>query len=138
MLARQLGWGFTMRALPRWASRGFGTGVAVSLPAVVAVALVAAFPDLKVGYPLVLLPMLANGGLLALTFLVGWVGFSSLEEMHYQGHLLQLHARWQDQLSELEASLESEQIAHSLHRDETGAVSDVRRILAQLANSSPI
>src|SRR3954454_9741010 len=50
-----------MSELPRWASRGFKTGVALSLQIPVATTLVAAFPDLKFGYPLVLLPLLAVG-----------------------------------------------------------------------------
>ena len=54
-----------MSELPRWASRGFGTGVALSLHITLAVGLVAAFPDLKFGYPLVLLPLLAAGPLAA-------------------------------------------------------------------------
>ena len=63
--------------------------------------------------------MLANGGVLALTFLVGWVGFASLEEMHFRGHQLQLHAEWKHQLSEIEAGLEAGRIARTGRQDET-------------------
>src|SRR5205807_10393347 len=37
---------------------------------------------------------LTVGGLTALTLLVGWIGFSALEDMHFRGHQLQLQARW--------------------------------------------
>src|SRR5438067_9944251 len=64
MLAREYGMGGpTLRARPRWGARGFGTGIAVSLPLLAAVALVAAVPDLELGHPLVLLPLLAAGPL---------------------------------------------------------------------------
>src|SRR4051794_3901748 len=62
MLAQKYGkHGRTRIALPRWASRGFGTGIALSLAVPVAVILAALFPGLKPGYPLVLVPLLAVG-----------------------------------------------------------------------------
>ena len=81
--------------------------------------------------------MLANGGVLALTFLVGWVGFASLEEMHFRGHLLQLHAEWKHHLSEVEAALDAEQIARTVRQDETVHELAVRKTLARLADDSP-
>ena len=247
-----------MSTLPRWASRGFKTGVALSLPVPVAVVLVAIYPDLKFGYPLVLLLllavgplavyglrplrgipaallagpvsailaagslaissqvlgtsvwtltsaasappmpplprmdvlpftvmswaqqdillfqpvlalalgalaiatrvigriaralpssllprsvrmrlMLANGGVLALTFMVGWVGFASLEEMHFRGHLLQLQSDWKHHLLEIEAALDAEQIARASGRDDSLAVAAAQRSLAQLADDTP-
>src|SRR6185503_5376204 len=46
---------------PRWAVHGLRTGIALSLPVPLAIALVAASPDLRLGYPLVLLPLLLVG-----------------------------------------------------------------------------
>jgi diguanylate cyclase (GGDEF)-like protein/PAS domain S-box-containing protein len=244
--------------LPRWASRAVVTGFALSVPVPVAVALVALFPDLKFGYPLVLLPllaagpiavvgcrmprallgvvlagltsaivaagslavgsqllgtsvwtltsaasappmpplprlavlpmsvmswaqqdvlffqpimalalgllalllrssgrlvhqlppfllprsvrvrlMLATGGLLALSLLVGWVGFSSLEEMHFRGHVLQLHADWKRHLSDIEASLDAERAGRVAGRDEPAQVLTVQQQLAHLADAGP-
>jgi diguanylate cyclase (GGDEF)-like protein/PAS domain S-box-containing protein len=77
--------------------------------------------------------MLANVSLIALTFLVGWVGFSALEEMHARSHQVQLHAGWQEELSDIAASLDAEVVAHAAGRDETIHVYELRRSLASLA-----
>ena len=53
---------------------------------------------------------LALGGLTALTLLVGWAGFSALEEMHVREHQLQLIARWQTALDEAAAALSAEEL----------------------------
>ncbi len=246
------------RTLPSWASRAVVTGLALSVPVPVAVALVALFPDLKFGYPLVLLPllaagpiavrdgrlpralaaamlaglssailaavslavgsqllgtsvwtltsaasappmpplprlailpvsvmswaqqdvlfmqpilalalgvlalviraggrltrglpavlaprslrvrlMMATGGLLALSLLVGWVGFSSLEEMHFRGHVLQLHADWKTHLSDIEASLDAELAARAIRRDDSDHVRSVQQLFAHLGDAAP-
>jgi diguanylate cyclase (GGDEF)-like protein len=44
--------------------------------------------------------------LTGLTVLVGWVGFSALEDMHFRGHQLQLYVRWQGAVSDANAALE--------------------------------
>src|SRR5438105_132524 len=51
---------------------------------------------------------LAFVALIALTVLVGWVGFTSLEDMHFRGHQLQLIARWQTLLDDASAQLDAE------------------------------
>src|SRR3954469_5984660 len=62
MLAwRHGGGGPKMNTRPRWASRGYRTGIVLSLPVLVAIALFALFPDLRFGYSLVLLPLLSVG-----------------------------------------------------------------------------
>ena len=49
------------RPTPSWLTSGLRVGFATSLPIPFAVAVVQAFPDLKFGYPLVLLPLLLAG-----------------------------------------------------------------------------
>jgi diguanylate cyclase (GGDEF)-like protein len=54
---------------------------------------------------------LTMGGLTALTLVVGWVGFSALQDMHIRGHKLQLQARWRSAIVEAEAAFGAEQVA---------------------------
>ena len=51
--------------------------------------------------------------LTALTFVVGWVGFSALEDMHFRGHQLQLVARWQTRLDAAAAALQTDDTTHA-------------------------
>ena len=53
-------------------------------------------------------------GLTTLTFLVGWVGFSALEDMHFRGHQLQLVARWQTTLDSVGAAVNAHQTDRAL------------------------
>jgi hypothetical protein len=53
----------TRDRLPRWAARGLGVGLVLGLSVPVAVSLVAILPALRLGYPLVLVPLLAVGPL---------------------------------------------------------------------------
>jgi len=55
---------------------------------------------------------LVLGRLTAVTLIVGWVGFSTLEDMHFRGHQLQLVARWQTTLDGATAALDAEALAH--------------------------
>ena len=50
-------------------------------------------------------------GLTALTFVVGWLGFSALEDMHFRLHQLQLIGRWQSVLDRASAALDADQQA---------------------------
>src|SRR4051812_48159029 len=49
--------------LPSWVAGGLKAGIVVSVSIPIAVVIVAIFPDLKFGYPLVLLPLLLAGPL---------------------------------------------------------------------------
>jgi diguanylate cyclase (GGDEF)-like protein len=48
--------------------------------------------------------------LTALTVLVGWVGFSALEDMHFRGHQLQLYVRWQGIVGDARGALEADSV----------------------------
>jgi diguanylate cyclase (GGDEF)-like protein len=50
-------------------------------------------------------------GLTALTFVVGWLGFAALEDMHFRLHQLQLIGRWQSVLDRASAALDVDQQA---------------------------
>jgi diguanylate cyclase (GGDEF)-like protein len=50
-------------------------------------------------------------GLTALTFVVGWLGFSALEDMHFRLHQLQLIGRWQTTLDRARVALDADQQA---------------------------
>ena len=81
--------------------------------------------------------LLANGVLLVAILLVGWIGFSAIEERHVRAYLRPLHVDWKGHLDEIEAALDAEQAARRLGRDETPHVRTVRQTLALLADPAP-
>jgi len=60
---------------------------------------------------------LTVGGLTALTLVVGWVGFSALEDMHFRGHQLQLQARWRSAIVDADIAFGAEELARATARD---------------------
>ncbi len=49
----------------------------------------------------------------ALTVLVGWVGFSALEDMHFRGHQVQLQVRWQGIVGDALTTLQTEALTRA-------------------------
>src|SRR5581483_3427371 len=80
---------------------------------------------------------LAFGGLTVMTFGVGWVGFSALEEMHYQAHQTQVYAEWQSDLTDAAAALVAEQPDGSASQSAGGGAESVAAIYARLAAGQP-
>ncbi len=52
-----------------------------------------------------------------LTVVVGWVGFSALEDMHFRGHQVQLHVRWQGIVGDAHTALQDEALARATGAD---------------------
>ena len=72
-----------------------------------------------------------------MTFGVGWVGFSALEEMHYQAHLTQVYAEWQADLTDAAAALVAERVDRAAGQRAASDDKSVREIYARLATGQP-
>jgi diguanylate cyclase (GGDEF)-like protein len=79
---------------------------------------------------------LTVGALTALTLLVGWVGFSALEDMHFRGHRVQLYVRWQSLLSDAHAALDDAALAHATGRDPSPSAETLETSLRLLATTT--
>ncbi|MGE3912895.1 MAG: hypothetical protein AB7K36_26290, partial [Chloroflexota bacterium] len=76
------------------------------------------------------------GVTLALTLLVGWLGFAPLEDMRARSRVLQVHSEWKQGIAEVEAALDAEQLNRTLGRDPSAYVYAARRALADLQDVS--
>jgi diguanylate cyclase (GGDEF)-like protein len=74
--------------------------------------------------------------LTALTVVVGWVGFSALEDMHFRGHQLQLQLRWQGLVGTAHSALQTEALARATGADPSASAADLERVLASLETTT--
>jgi diguanylate cyclase (GGDEF)-like protein len=70
--------------------------------------------------------------LTALTVVVGWVGFSALEDMHFRGHQLQLQLRWQGLVGDAHSALQVEALARATGADAGPSAAELEQVLAGL------
>jgi diguanylate cyclase (GGDEF)-like protein len=75
---------------------------------------------------------LTVGGLTALTLVVGWVGFSALEDMHFRGHQLQLQARWRSAIVDADIAFGAEELALATGADAAASRDRFDSILTDL------
>jgi diguanylate cyclase (GGDEF)-like protein len=76
------------------------------------------------------------GALLTLTLFVGWVGFSALEDMHFRGHRLQLHVRWQGVVGDAHAALQDEALARATGVDAAPYAQRLEELLTSLETTT--
>jgi len=74
--------------------------------------------------------------LTGLTLVVGWVGFSVLEDMHFRGHRLQLQMRWQRTVGDVRIALNAEALAYATGADPNQAAQRVDALLDGLARTT--